>query len=45
MIRELAGNNKDKNRKTIVVVSAPGATVMEWADDVDAQIMNFFAGE
>jgi len=30
--------NKKKGAKTVVVISTPGAAIMEWSDNVDAQI-------
>lgn len=45
MIHDLAIHNKKTGAKTIVVISTPGAAVMEWTDFVDAQIQTFYAGE
>jgi len=32
-------------KKTIVVMSVPGAVTVPWKDDVDAIILDFFSGE
>jgi len=45
MIYGISKVAKETNAKTVVVVSSPGATVMEWSNVVDAQLFNIFAGE
>jgi len=36
MIHDLGIHNKKTGAKTVVVISAPGASIMEWTDNVDA---------
>jgi hypothetical protein len=36
LIHDLALHNKKTDAKTVVVISTPGATIMEWTDLVDA---------
>jgi hypothetical protein len=36
LIHDLAIHNKKTDAKTVVVISTPGATIMEWTDLVDA---------
>lgn len=38
LIHDLSMVNKQKGAKTVVVISTPGAAIMEWSDNVDAQI-------
>lgn len=45
MVEEFAKFNKANGKKTVVVVSAPGETFLPWDTSVDAQLMNFYAGE
>jgi len=45
MVYGISAKAKETNAKTVVVVSSPGATVLEWSEVVDAQLMNYFAGE
>ena len=41
-----AGYNKAKGKKTIVVLSSPGVAITSpWDKDVDALLINFYAGE
>ena len=45
MISQFGNNGKSKGKKTIVVMSVPGAVHIPWRDDVDAIILDFFSGE
>jgi beta-glucosidase len=43
--RELLQRSKKKGKKSILVLSIPGPTVIPSKDDVDAILVNFYAGE
>jgi beta-glucosidase len=45
MVTVLATKNRKEGKKTVVVMSIPGAVVMPWKDLVDAIIVDFYAGE
>lgn len=45
LIHDLGLHNKKTGAKTVVVISTPGAAVLDWTPFVDAQIQTFFAGE
>lgn len=45
MVSEFAKYNKVHGKKTIVVMTAPGAVLTPWRDDVDAIILHFYPGE
>jgi len=45
MVYDFTAAGKKQGTPTIVVVSAPGMTILPWSSKVDAQIANFYAGE
>lgn len=45
MINEFSYLNNKMGKKTIVVVNAPGESLLPWSEDVDAQLHTFYAGE
>lgn len=45
LISNFAKTGRVNGKKTVVVMSIPGAVVMPWKNDVDAIIVDFFSGE
>jgi beta-glucosidase len=45
MISSYGIKNREKGKKTIVVMSIPGVVTFPWANDVDAIIADFYGGE
>jgi beta-glucosidase len=45
MVREFGKYNKENGKKTIVVMTVPGASTTSFRDDVDAILVNFYPGE
>lgn len=45
MVSDFAKYNRANGKKTIVVMTTPGAVLTPWRDDVDAIILHFYPGE
>ena len=45
MVKRFGKYNKEKGKKTIVVMTVPGASTTNFRDDVDAILVHFYPGE
>jgi len=45
MVKRFGKHNKEKGKKTVVVMTVPGASTTAFRDDVDAILVQFYPGE